>query len=217
MPMNPRLLRPRATNAAAPPSGTPASLLLRFDGNFNDSSPNALTVTVEGDASISTTTKKYGAGAGYFDGSAYLTAPSGASVSGTEDFTVEFWVWIAEAQDAQIIVQPAGGLTVSLGYGGLRVWAGSPSFATDSEDELSIETWHHIAVTRASGAATIWIDGVAKQTASLSDSFTAGQIAIGLNGGESLIGYLDDLRIVKGLAVYTSNFTPPTGPLSASV
>jgi hypothetical protein len=52
MAMNNKLLRPKATAAA--PTGTPASLLLHFDGSFADSSPNALTVTANGDAAINT-------------------------------------------------------------------------------------------------------------------------------------------------------------------
>jgi len=81
--------------------------------------------------------------------------------------------------------------------------------------------WHHLAITRnSSNLLTLWIDGTvfgtySNFTANLSrDSISIGSLA---GGGEILSGqaYISNLRMLKGTAVYTSAFTPPTSPVSA--
>jgi hypothetical protein len=205
-----------------PPPPPPAvSLLLNFDTSFDDASENDYTVTDSG-ATISTSTKKYGAGAGYFDGESSLSIPSGANVSGDGDWTIEFWIYISTAQDAGVLVSDSsGGVNISCGYGGLRpfvaVTGGNIYCLVDAQDAMSEGQWHHIAATQSSDTTRIFIDGVLKKTASYSSGFVTSSATIGRNSGETLNGYVDDFRIVKGAAVYTGNFTPPTGPLSATL
>jgi hypothetical protein len=72
--------------------------------------------------------------------------------------------------------------------------------------------WHHIAITRASGTNRMFFDGVLQgSVTSDSTNYTAPnnmQIGTSSTYGD-FSGYLDDLRITKGYARYTSNFTPP--------
>ena len=79
--------------------------------------------------------------------------------------------------------------------------------------------WHHYAVTRASGTVRVFLDGVLKSTrpnrgASIHIALIGGQMPIGrYGGGHSLFnGYLDELRISKGVAHWTEDFTPPSLP-----
>jgi hypothetical protein len=232
MPMNPRLLRPLARQAGALP-GTPASLLLRFDGNFNDSSANALTVTANGDASINTTTKKYGSGSAYFDGDGdYLSIAASAALElGAGDWTVEFWFMRLSGTPAYELSFSSwhntgsafwfgvenGEINVSLNDNALNFDGQNSSGATN------LDQWYHYACTRESDTVRLFLDGALVHSATFTASVDAlgGDVEIGgfnYDGGgvTSMFGYLDDVRVVKGLAVYTANFTPPTGPLAVN-
>jgi formylglycine-generating enzyme required for sulfatase activity len=83
-----------------------------------------------------------------------------------------------------------------------------------------LNSWHHIALTRSGSAFRAFIDGtlVATDTgivATLGGVLEiTGQNANGDNG--DLNGYIDELRVVKGVAVWTSDFTPPTAPYTAA-
>jgi len=85
---------------------------------------------------------------------------------------------------------------------------------------FTINQWHHVALVRNGNNHNIYIDGVAGSTTSNSGTFVDGNgpLEVGsfsqLSGG-SWDGYITDVRLVKGTAVYTSNFTPPTAPLTA--
>jgi hypothetical protein len=81
--------------------------------------------------------------------------------------------------------------------------------------------WHHVAIVRSSGVVTIYKDGVALLSQTLSTSVptsgTVGNLGRSYNGTTSynFNGYISNARIVKGTAVYTANFTPSTTPLTA--
>jgi hypothetical protein len=75
--------------------------------------------------------------------------------------------------------------------------------------------WHHVAVVRSSGTMNFYFDGSAQGSGtadSTNYSGAAGTLRIGASGAyiSDLNGYIDDLRITKGVARYTANFTPPT-------
>ena len=79
--------------------------------------------------------------------------------------------------------------------------------------------WTHIAVVRDSGTTTLYLDGVSKGTWSDSTNYNVNsEVMIGMRSGtasQSLNGYISNLRIVQGTAVYTSNFTVTSSPLTA--
>jgi hypothetical protein len=232
-PMNPRLLRPIA-RFQAPTPGTPATLLLRFDGTFTDSSPNALTVSQFGSPAISTAIKKFGSGSGEFDGvGEYLTVPGSEVLIGTEDFTIEAWVYLntitfdvfstfwAHRETEQVPGGPCA-----------AVYQGFPWFLVANADAsgwaleisslpVSVNTWHHVAMARKDGTVRGFLDGVRVA------SFTSSS-AVGVSGSLSIMsgasdtpaqfapGHIDDFRMVKGLAVYEFDFVPPTAALSVN-
>jgi hypothetical protein len=156
----------------------------------------------------------------YFNGSATLTTPSSSAFSfGTGNFTIEFW--IKAASQASFIYDNRGGSTggnphITLETTILR-WGG-----TDLRGTIVIadNNWHHCAITRQSDTVKLWVDGVLDNSGADSTNYNTDQpIRIGTNsfgGGMSspITGYFSNFRIVKGTAVYTSAFTPPTIPLS---
>jgi hypothetical protein len=227
-----RILRPRATTAASPPCATPSSLLLRFDGNFNDSSANALAVTANGNAAISTATKKWGGGSGQFDGAGdYLeVADQNDELQfGDGDFTIEAWVYPFDSvTDPNTIVGRRASGESELAYV-LYAFQGS-TYLVVSFDGLGwgingggtqtvfSNQWSHIALVRSGSSWKVYVNGVMSQEATNSSAVYASSVATKVGGGgagsQDFNGYIDDVRIVKGLAVYTGPFIPPAAPLS---
>ena len=83
----------------------------------------------------------------------------------------------------------------------------------------SANVWNHFAIVRSGTTVTIYHNGTSVGTATLSGTVTGASTttitANGTGGVGSITGYMSNVRIVKGTAVYTSNFTPSTSPLTA--
>lgn len=82
---------------------------------------------------------------------------------------------------------------------------------------MTTNTWYHVAVTRAGTTINLFLNGVpVVASVSSAQNFSAASYVIGgdqVGGVNSVNGYIDDLRITKGYARYTTNFTPPTSQL----
>ena len=141
---------------------------------------------------------------------------------GTGDFCVEFWVnnkgntnyhnYLATrsanaAEDGWCIATNASGVLYAHSNGAM---AGSYS----GEHFLPLNQWCHVAYTRAGGTHRLFLNGVMANTASTtSRDYTNDDLTIGTNpwGPEpgTIYSYMQDIRIYKGAAKYTANFTPP--------
>jgi hypothetical protein len=76
---------------------------------------------------------------------------------------------------------------------------------------IADETWHHVAFSRQSGSLRFFLDGEqAGPAESLENNLgaTSGSIVIGYPGEQGFAGYIDELRIIRGRADFTSTFTP---------
>jgi hypothetical protein len=179
-----------------------------------------------GNAQISTSVKKYGTGSMYFDGTGdYLLAKSNDVFNfGTGDFTVEFWI---NASASGSYTQVIGTIVSSNEAGTWRIGnrfnslnqiyfaRGTGSGFNEFQASVNVNdgNWHHVAVVRYSGTVTIYADGIASASSSITGTCTsANPLYVGYNGRDNayITGYLDDIRITKGVARYTGNFTPPT-------
>ena len=108
----------------------------------------------------------------------------------------------------------------SIGF--FRPYAGSPTSIYSSAGTIALNTWYHTAVVCNAGSARLYINGVlvaGPVTISLPTSAAQG-LRIGYDDPGTVNfqynGYLSNVRIVKGVAVYTSAFTPSTTPLTAT-
>ena len=161
-------------------------------------------------------------GAGYveFDGSGdYLDIASSTDFAfGTGDFTIEVWVYL-KANSVGVIYsnEVANSLFLYLDSGNLVV----RNYGTTNLFDLtgpSLNTWTHIALSRSGTDLRLFFNGVQQgSTVTNSTDWTQNGTEIGAynNGTQSLNGYMSNLRVLKGTALYTSNFTPPTKPLTA--
>lgn len=219
--------------------------LLKASGNngtntsINDASSGNNTITVTGNAVAQAFTPYHPGGySAYFDGTndGVRTADHTSLSLGTSDFTVEAWIkpndvggtyraiisdniygansgsWCIYQLNTKLYIASnsgSGGNAISTlgGSGNTVIRAGE---------------WQHIAFTRSSNTARLFHNGVqVGSDTTLSTNFTDDQIVIGANNHQGAypnyeyVGYISDVRVVKGTAVYTANFTPPTRKLTA--
>ena len=226
-----------ASSGDTDPNFADVSLLLHFDGTnggttFTDHSSYAHSVAFRQSVTTSTTQSKFGGAAGFFNGNHYLTYTSAAEFDlTTGDFTVETWFYATSLSTAAVIVTKASGT----GFYAFRLehnlsgqlqsrafdTANAQIYTITDAGAMSNNTWYHIALTRNGSTFTLWRDGVSVGTATSSASLRTNSgdpIAIGelTNSSSAITGYLDDLRITKGVCRYTSTFTPPTAALPNS-
>jgi hypothetical protein len=174
-----------------------------------------------GNAQISTAQSKFGGSSMYFDGTGdYLTTPfSPLTQFGTGDFTIEFWLYRTGGSVYQTILDTRSSGTASP-WAVLLNSSNQPYILIASDITSSIAvasaTWTHIAICRASGTLRIFNDGVVGYSGANSTSMMpTGPLRIGktIDNVYDLNGYIDDLRVTKGYARYTTTFTPPTAEL----
>jgi hypothetical protein len=215
-------------------SGT--SLLTCQSNCFIDNSSNAFAITSTGTPRVQRfnpfgTSTAYSTsvigGSGYFDGTGdYLSiAPATAIDVSTGDFTVEFWANPTQAKNSVDSVFGYGSFTMMIYHTGsdwsLEIGNGSSNYFTLSTSR-NLNAWTHIAITRSGNTFTFWKNGVSSATATNSGTIALSSktLTIGWNNNTSqpsqvFTGYINDFRIVKGTALYTTAFTPPTAPLTA--
>jgi len=207
---------------AADPNFASVPLLLHMDGSngsttFTDASSNAHTITVYGNAQVTTTSPKFGTGALLCDGSGdSLSAPSNTSLTfGVSGFTIESWVRVNSFGARQFIFsqRDIGGFSLEITADG-RLNGITPNIntLTQASATMAINTWYHVAYTRLGNTHTLWLNGSSVATNTFSENGLSGISYIGSRDGStsSVNGRLDDLRITKNVARYTANFTPPT-------
>ena len=206
---------------------TQTELLLPFDGSngataTSDLSDNNHSVTFAGNAQISTAQSKVGGSSIYFDGSGdYISTPSSSAFAfGTADFTIELWVRRTGTGSYPYVFdcRSGGSEAVVPAIWLLHTDNYKPQYYVNSAARisssvgLSVDTWYHIAIVRSSGTTTMYMDGSSVGSFSDSFSYIAAPFRLGSysNGGYGFTGYVDDFRTTKGIARYTSSFTPPT-------
>jgi len=215
-------------------------LLTCQSSRFIDNSINNLTITKAGDTSVqrfspfnpsSVTPTSY---SGYFDGTGdYLTVTNNVAFTFTNDFTIECWIYSGSnvpSNDAYptifstsafnstgigLKIQSSGGVGTT---GVACVWNNGSQILTGTT-VISNNNWYHLSVSRSGTSMKLFVNGVAENTITNNTTFTV-SAGYPLVGGDTTIagfltGYVSNLRVVKGTAVYTSNFTPPTSPLTA--
>jgi len=211
------------------------SLLLSGEGadgstSIIDSSNNNNVVTAVGDASISTAiADPFGnsdAGVLAFDGNGdYLQAAESNSnlTFGTGDFTVEFFIYYNSTNTDDLILDwrntVGGQPRIVLYHTGGNLTIYNPTNLTDTIFTPAINTWYHVALCRSGGTLRTYVDGTQTFSGANSRNYLAPESTNGIYiGGVSFIsgydfnGYISNLRITKGVARYTANFTPPTQP-----
>jgi hypothetical protein len=192
---------------------------LDYSADIKGSGTNK-TLTANGNAGVGYEIPSYYGSALSFDGTGdYFSTTSGASDFdlGTDDFTVEGWVYPQSFSNYPTLINIKNTTASSDLYINFRnsstlaltnnttVFAGSSGFA--------LNQWNHFALVRSSGSTTMYGNGVAGGPVACSidfgASFTGTTIGSGPSGGDPFTGYIQDLRVYKGVAKYKGGFDVP--------
>ena len=214
-------------NAASSITGTVALLCNFTNAGVVDSTGKNALETV-GNAQISTTQSRFGGGSMYFDGTgdyAYAVSSAANSALGSGDWTVEFWLYTNAGSTTYNVIDWRPNATQGA-YFSFYLNSGTPTYYTSSADRIvggsaiPATTWTHVAVSRSGTSTRMFINGTQSGSTYTDTANYLGVVnrpAIGGGGSDTnntLNGYIDDLRVTRGFARYTSNFTPPTAPFA---
>jgi hypothetical protein len=207
------------------------SLLLHGEGADGssilvDSSQFAHTSSVTaGTPTITTTEKRFGAASLRINANSEgWTIPTTAlTLAAGEDCTIEFQFRPTTSVGSKAILTSnwPGNATqsISIGWNGSSISARLASNTGVNTGNLTLDVWRHIALARAGAQLSIYVDGVlAATTAIASNASSISSLFIGLAnaafgwGNGAMECFIDELRITKGVARYTANFTPPSAP-----
>jgi len=210
---------------AADPYYSSVSLLLHCDGTegtFTDSSPTPKTITASGGATQSATQSKWGGKSAAFNGSSSYLAISSHPTIGTQDFTVEFWLYSNNQSTLQAYVdfRPRGTTGSPNGPYPLIYSDGSSLYYYVNAGNritgtlAAVGQWQYIALSRSGGSTRLFVNG-AKQGDTYTDAtdYAASLPAIGAApNGLYADAYIDDMRITVGSnRLYTgATITVPT-------
>lgn len=199
-------------------------LLFHFEGTngsttFTDVAGHSI-ASVVGNAQISTALAKFGDSSALFDGSGdyvQITDSADFDIATNEDFTMEAWVYptLFTGGNRAVLGLQAGGNTNYFGFDS----SGRPAAAyylagtITGASAASLNTWHHLALSRVSNAMKLFLNGEqvgSTVTSGSSSSPTVIMIGAGLTNGYYFSGYIDELRFTVGVGRYSDSFTPPT-------
>lgn len=223
------------TPSTLPLNTTSQTVLLTCASNrFEDLSGANNTITKNGDTAVQTfspfvqsssTPVSYG---GFFDGAGdYLSVPYNAAFVPSGDFTIECFVYLKSLSVyARLMTMGVNGGSANWGLtvltnGTVTFYTAANTTSNTTTNTVSLNTWTHVAVSRQGSTMRIFLNGTIAGTftnsASLNNSVST-LLAIGADsaGTDGLVnGCISNARIVSGTGLYTTNFTPPTAPLTA--
>lgn len=141
---------------------------------------------------------------------------------GTGDFTIECWYNARSFSGSNNYLFDLGTNGTRVQFYNNQIYfnaGGATSVAASAGVGFNTGTWYHLAMVRSGTTVTGYINGTAVASMTYSANMTDNKCTIGSHGGSGgpgrFWGYISNFRVVKGTAVYTANFTPPTSPLTA--
>lgn len=215
-----------ATGTIASIVGNYVNLTGKCTGFQSITNRTGKTVIAHRSAQISTAQQKYGQSSLLLNGTTdYVTVTTNPDFAfGTGAWTIEMWVYraggsganqiLADFRQSNTTVTPV--LYLNTTYvptflvNGVNVITGGSAFP--------LNTWTHVAVSKSGTSTKMFVNGTQSgSTYTDNNNYIQGPLYIGSNfsAGSLFNGYIDDVRIEKGVAKYTSNFTAPVSALTA--
>ncbi|NBV50273.1 hypothetical protein EBR78_03500 [bacterium] len=210
-------------------------LLLHFDGAensevFTDSARNR-TATTRGSPKISTLESKFGGASAYFAGNGFVSYSSDSDFAfGTGDFTIEWWQYITAYREMSLVTTAdpidADGFLMHTTYQRAARLLGGNAEGSWRLDRWywnwgESGNWRHYAVSRKNGVTKAFMNGSEVDSFNDSNNYTNINKLIRIGGrnigSQYFEGYIDEVRVTKGKALYTTNFSVPTSAFSPQV
>lgn len=216
------------TAAATDPSWSSVTSLLHFNGadgstTFTDETGRAWTPT--NGAKISTTVSRFGGaslGLGAVNNvpNSYIeTGTSHDFAYGTGDFTWEAFIYRAANPGSNEYILDHGSInggtlfvasSGKVGYYNPTTGTGAALYTpASSASIINLSAWNHVAATRSAGVTRLFLNGVNVAEATDTHTYT-GPLSFSVGKGNHWNGYIDEVRITKGVARYTGNFVVPS-------
>ena len=239
-----------STAASGDANWSGVELLLDFEGqSVTDHSGNATNLSVGNGSNTSGGTAVFGSGTNAKGSYSFNSSGTGTAnpyialtdpALGTGEFTMECWLKVSSASSyANLMTNEQQGTNPGYGFswqlkgtsGGMLLWNQWALKITGTTNVVD-GNWHHVALTRnSSNEVTLWVDGQKDHTNTVTDSGSYSITNSGTNpflighnlfhANRHVAGYIDDVRITKGVCRYndTANgFTPPSAlPQGAAV
>jgi hypothetical protein len=201
---------------------TNTSLLLNFTnaGVLDATAKNDLETV--GNAQISTAQSKWGGASIAFDGTGdYLPLQNVLTANfGSGPFTAELWIYFNNASGTQYALSNYQNNSIGWGLGissgNFAFWATGDTPDISTSTPAATGTWYHLAVSGQSGAIRLFLNGTQIGSTFTGTPSLDSTLPLRVGDGQGaasplpLNGYIDDLRITKGVARYTASFTAPT-------
>lgn len=203
-------------------SSLKTTLLMHFEGAQNSTTftdEKGHVMSPAGTARLTTTSPLMGSSSyTSSDATSYVLTPDAPELQLSSDFTIEYFLALADVSNPQVMLSKGTGSFIDHYSGQLYVSLGTtnaPIIQVNSG--IVANTRYHLALTKQGTTVTLWLNGVALQTATsnlgwgvISNALCIGNWSNGLNLGLTN-GKIDELRI-SNVARYTAAFTPPTAP-----
>jgi len=195
-------------------------LLTNLDGadaatTYTSEDDGLRTATFVDNAQLDTAQFKFGVSSGLFDHATdEITFPTHVDFDfGTGDMTVELQVRMVDITDVNLIRWGSAvtGLIYVNASNKLVFWSQGSNRLVGTTSVVA-NTWSHVALVRDSGTFEMFLDGVTQGTVVLAQTYDQAVFSLGHGGPNAMDGWIDEVRVTKGVARYTANFTPPVAP-----
>jgi len=212
---------------ALPMDGTNGGTSFGDQSAIIKGSGSAKTVTVNGNSNTSTAQSKFYGSSGLFDGTGdFLDITPTTDFALPGDFTIEAWMYSALSNNNAIfsIGSYTSGLYFRTGESGdlskITIYINNSQVALSASGAIKASQWTHVAVVRSGSTISIYVNGVSVVSGTSSYSIPAATTYVGRavhTTGEDFNGYLQDVRVYKGVAKYTGNFNPPSSTANPTI
>lgn len=213
----------RGVSSPTDPLWSSVVLMSNFQGTNGSTTfvdeKSGKTMTAVGDAQLDTSFKTHGVSALKLDGVGdYVTVSASADFNfgGTDDFCVEAWVYV-DSTDYGGAIYCMNPRNHYVGFvGSATTYTGNGIINSNVANfSSSANKWTHVAHTRATGIHRLFFDGVVQNTSSFTTQAFGSSTSVPLLGRDPSYGetkmWMNGIRITKGAARYTADFTPPSG------
>lgn len=198
-----------------------------FSDKSGQNSGNGFPITVNGDTRSSSFSPYNTNWSNYFlsSSSQYLSIANNTALQLSGDFTIELWVYLtATTGQNQVLLSKwstSQGYLIYYDNVTQKITFQNTAVSLASSGTFSLNAWKHVAVTRSGNNYTLYVDGSVAGTSTNSTTITDAGVAVNIGRnidgpGNYTTGYISNLRIVKGVVVYTGAFIPPTTALTAT-
>lgn len=138
-----------------------------------------------------------------FNGSSYFDIPYNSNFDRNNDFTLEMWVYKTTSGIEYLI---SNGMLLDTSM--FTELYGTVTQNVEPKTAMPLNQWNHVAVTRSGNTVRVFLNGIQRGNFNYTGTTNSNGLRVGVYAGNFFNGYIEQFSYVKGIALYTSNFTP---------